>query len=245
MVHRSTLAIAASICLVLAGCGSSDSTAESDDSQSPSAASPEEPAATESEQEEISGDPSPEATESEDAAETEAEAETEDSDDNESQDTMESEKSSRGNLVKALGETATVATEGGEGDTLLEFAITDIETNAECSNEYADTPTNGNFIVVSVEATTMPELADQEYMTTWGFNPYDFHIIGDDGKRENDSTGTAYSCLSDSESLPFEVGPGQTVEGKIALDSAYEEGHLVYVPGAVGAGWEWEFGGEQ
>lgn len=238
-MRTKTLAIAASVTFVLAACGETGAS-ESEGDGSPSAESAEEVTDSDPSQAEASED----ATEDEASAQEAAETESASAEAEETRDTMDSEKSSRGNLVKRIGEMATVATEEGEGDTLVEFAITDITTEAECSNEYVEEPTNGGFIVVTIEATTTPELADQEFMTTWGFNPYDFHIIGDDGKRENDSTGTAYSCLSESESLPFEIGPGQTVEGKVALDSAYQKGHLVYVPGSVGAGWEWEFGQE-
>lgn len=240
MVRTKTLAIAASVSFILAACGDAGPSSQSAGAESSSAASAEQTTNADTSQDE----PSEEAT-SEDAVaadDEDAEAESESGGAEETRDTMDSEKSPRGNLIKKIGETASVATEGGEGDVLVEFAITDVATNADCTNEYADEPANGNFVVVTIEATTMPELAEQEYMTSWGFNPYDFHIVGDDGKRENDSTGTAYSCLSESESLPFEIGPGQTVEGKVALDSAYEKGVLVYVPGSVGAGWEWEFG---
>ncbi len=238
-MRTTTLAIATSLTLTLAACGSQDDAGSTTDP--PSAASS---GTTESSAQEDAEEAMSEASDDETADGATEETETEEeAADEKTQDSMDSEKSSRGNIIKEIGETATVATEGGEGDVLVEFALTDIETNAECTNEFAQEPANGNYIVLSFEVTTMPELADQEFITTWNFNPYDFQVFNTDGKRENDSTGNAYSCLSDNESLPFDIGAGQSVEGKVALDSAYEEGVIAYVPGAVGAGWEWEFGG--
>lgn len=237
-----TLAIAASLTLTLVACGgadegtaTSDTAAEGEETQSAEAASSEEAATSETED--------TESMSAEEAADETTDATSEDAE--ETQDTMKSEKSPRGNIIKEIGETATVATEGGEGDVLVEFVVTDIETNAECSNEYAEEAANGNFIVLTFEVETKPELADQEYVTSWNFNPYDFQVFNTDGKRENDSTGNAYSCLSEAQSLPFDIGAGQVVEGKVALDSAFEEGFIAYVPMAVGAGWEWEFGGSK
>lgn len=235
-----TLAIAASLTMTLAACGDAeegaatpDTTTAAEDTQSAEAAAPETEDAETTTTEETNGEA------------TEATADESEDADEETQDTMESEKSPRGNIIKQIGEKATVATEGGEGDVLVEFVVTDIETNAECTNEYADEAANGNYIVLTFEVETMSELANQEFVTSWNFNPYDFQVFDADGKRENDSTGNAYSCLSDAESLPFDIGAGQTVEGKVALDSAFEEGFIAYVPMAMGAGWEWEFGGSE
>lgn len=241
-MRTTALAIATSLTLVLAACGGEDDTqsAETPATQTDAEESPEEDAS-----EDTTEAVAPTAAEETEAVEDEdAEEPTEDETEDETRDTEASETSPRGNVIKDIGETASVATEGGEGDLLVEFAITDIEVDAECTDEYASEPENGHFIVISIEATTMPELGEQDWPTSWDFSSYDFQIFDADGKRENDSTGNAYSCISSSESLPYDIGPGQTVEGKVALDSAHTEGVLVYAPSFLGAGWEWEFGTE-
>lgn len=246
-MRPTTLALVSSLSLLLVGCGG-----ETSDGDSPS------PTAEEAAQEPAEGTAAVDDSEddSEDAEAESAEAaadegdeggeseELEPSEEDPTRDTSESERSPRGNLPKDLGQTASIATDGGEGDLLLEFRVTDITVDGECTGEYPQDPQNGKFLIVTLEAETYPELGEQEYVNSWDFNPYDFQIIGQDGTRENDSVGTAYSCLSESDALPMSIGPGQKVTGKVALDTAYESGYLVYVPGLLEAGWEWQFGGQ-
>lgn len=148
--------------------------------------------------------------------------------------------SERGNLVKELGQVAGVQSDTGE--TLMQFSITDIETDFQCNSEYADPPENGNFIAITMDIQTTAALAQLDY-PYYSFSAYDFKVIGPDGTRENDSTGTAMWCLNDSDALPTEIGPGEHVVGKVVLDSKYTAGAIVLSPSWMwgGGAWEWVF----
>lgn len=257
ILRTRNLALVLAATLSVAACGG-ETDVDSPEVASPAASSEEtaegdaaaEPEATEEETAEVTTteDAATEDAATEDAA-TEDTADEEEStpagEDAEEQDTVDSEKSDRGNIVKQIGEVAAVAPDGEAGEPLVEFVVTDIETDAECSSEYAQEPANGNYIVISMEVTTSPKLADEEFLTSWGISEHEFQVFGEDGKRENDSVGNAFMCLSDNERLPYDIGPGQTVEGKLALDSAHDTGVVAYVPALLQAGWEWELAGTE
>jgi hypothetical protein len=157
-------------------------------------------------------------------------------------DTPEPPTSRRGNLIKELGETAGVYDlDEGPDSVWLEFKITDIETNGECTSDYADPPQNGHFLIVSITASTGSKLSDELYGSEVSFDSYDFSVIGPDGVTENDVDGNAYMCLAERDLIPS-LGPGENATGKIVLDIASESGTLVFKPWFMyEGGWEWEF----
>lgn len=148
--------------------------------------------------------------------------------------------SSRGNLIKQVGEKAGVTNEGGEP--IWEFTFTKIEPNFSCTHEYSEPPANGNFIAIHVDSQTFPALGEEEWFSTVDFNPYAFTIFSPDGQRENDSQGNAYACLSESESVPYDIGPAERISGVVVLDSQHDSGTVVFKPSILeGGGWEWDF----
>lgn len=153
-------------------------------------------------------------------------------------DTVTSE---RGNLVKELGQPAGVTNEAGA--TLAQFTITAIEPNFQCTSDYASPAKNGNFIAITMDIQTTPDLANEEFVTSISITPYDFKVIGPDGTRENDSVGDAYACLAETESLPLSIGPAEHVVGKVVIDSQHTSGALVLSPSwfSSPSGWEWVF----
>lgn len=151
----------------------------------------------------------------------------------------ESVTSERGYLVKQLGQIAGTTTESGE--TLMQFSVTAIQPNFQCTSEYSEQPENGNFIAITLDVQTTAALAQVEEMPYYNMSAWDFRVIGPDGTRENDSTGSASMCLDSSEALPSEIGPGEHVVGTIVLDSKYTSGALAFVPAWIAGGWEWVF----
>ncbi len=67
---------------------------------------------------------------------------------------------------------------------------------------------------------------------------YDEH-----GTRLNDVLGNAYSCLTDTERLPDEIGPAQTATGKLAFDVSSVRGTLGLPQLVAPGGWEYAFPG--
>ncbi len=150
--------------------------------------------------------------------------------------------SSRGNLVKEIGQLAGITGQGG--DPVVDFAVTDILVNFECTAEWAEAPANGHYVGLKFEVTTTPELTD-EVMPEFWMSSHDFSVWDTDGKRVNDAVGNAYSCLSDADAVPDSIGPDESVDGWIVLDVPHTSGAIGYSwVGLDGrGGWEWSYGG--
>lgn len=147
--------------------------------------------------------------------------------------------SERGNLSKELGQLAAMA-HPENGKPLVEFTVTKIETGFTCTTDWAEPSMNGDFIAVSMEFQTTPELADWDSSGLW-LSHHDFKIIGPDGTRENDPVGNGIYCITDGEEVPDSIGPSETVKGMFVFDSQYTEGALVFQPSGAESGWEWIF----
>lgn len=147
--------------------------------------------------------------------------------------------SSRGNLVKEIGQLA--GTSALDSDVVTSrFAVTDIVVDPECTSGFADTPENGYYLGVHLNVETTPELADDD--VPWiSFTQYDWQAYDADGKRLNDPVGNAWSCLDSGEMLPSQIGPGQSVSGWIVLDVAAPDGIVVLAMGGSPTGWEWSY----
>ncbi len=153
----------------------------------------------------------------------------------------ESVTSSRGNLVKEIGQLAGITSH--TGDPVVEFVVTDIVVDFACTSDWAEAPANGHYVGLELEITTTPELADEPSPEFWMSN-HDFSAWSTEGKRVNDPVGNAYSCLSDSDSIPDRIGPDEAVGGWIVLDLPHDAGAIGYSwIGLNGGGWEWAYGG--
>lgn len=96
--------------------------------------------------------------------------------------------SSRGNLVKEIGQLAGTSTLDSDVVT-SRFAVTDIVVDPECTSGFADTPENGHYLGVHLNVETTPELADDDF--PWiSFTQYDWQAYDADGKRLNDPVAT-------------------------------------------------------
>lgn len=146
--------------------------------------------------------------------------------------------SSRGNLVKEIGQLAGVTDE--DDVTLARFVVTDIVLDPTCDREWADKPENGHYLALHLNVETTPELADADYPEIW-ISEYDWQVFDADGKRLNDPQGNAYTCFSDGKTLPSSIGPGQSVSGYIVLDVASTSGFAMFAMGGSPIGWEWAY----
>lgn len=146
-------------------------------------------------------------------------------------------ESERGYLIKEIGEEAALTSY--DYIDLVVFTIDAIELDPPCTSGYPEASANGHFIAVTITAQTFPELSDAE-IDTVSFSEWAWEAYSTDGVRLNDPVGTAYSCLAEGELMPFEIGPGQKVTGKIVLDVSDVHGAIAFVPYA-GLGWEWRY----
>jgi hypothetical protein len=152
------------------------------------------------------------------------------------------ETSQRGNLIKDVGETAYMY-HLDTGENWFEFQITDIEVGGTCTSESAVPAENGQFLILSIKASTGTNWPEELQGVTLDFNPFDFSAIGPDGVTEaNLATDAVFGCVAEGDLLPDAFGPGENVVGKVALDTKSESGTLVYKPWyGGGGGWEWPF----
>ncbi len=157
----------------------------------------------------------------------------------EAQASAEPAKSSRGNLVKQIGELAGT-TSIPSGVVTSRFAVTDIVVDPECTSGFADAPANGHFLGIHMNIETTPELAD-EAVPFMLFGPYDWQAYDGEGKRLNDPMGHAWSCFDSGQLLPAQIGPGQSVSGWVVLDVAATTGSVVMTMAGGATGWEWSY----
>lgn len=147
---------------------------------------------------------------------------------------------SRGNLVKELGQLAGTTGMVDDDLTTSRFAVTDIVLDPECTSGFSDAPQNGHYLGIHLNIETTPELADEAF--PWvSFSSYDWQAYDAEGKRLNDPNGNAWSCFDSTQTLPVQIGPGQSVSGWIVLDVAAPTGSVVLAMGGSPTGWEWAY----
>jgi hypothetical protein len=150
-------------------------------------------------------------------------------------------KSSRGNLVKTLGQAAGTFDPTTKKQ-LANFVVSAIQP-VTCTEPYAIAPTNGHLIALDISITTTPDLASASY-PKFGFSPNDFKFIdAATGTTFNGSLGTAatFGCLANGATLPMNgVGPDEKITGKVILDVPGSSGTLV-VSQLGDAAWEYNF----
>lgn len=151
----------------------------------------------------------------------------------------EAEKSSRGNLMKDIGQLAGT-TSLQSGVVTSRFAVTDIVLDPECTSGFADTAANGHYLGIHLNIETTPELAD-EIVPYLIFTTYDWQAYDTEGKRLNDPAGNSWSCFDSGQLLPSQIGPGQSVSGWMVLDVASPAGALVLTMAGNPTGWEWSY----
>lgn len=157
----------------------------------------------------------------------------------ESPASAEGDTSDRGNLIKSVGEGATVTNKGTQ---VASFVINDITVGGKCTSEFASGPENGHFIFLDVSMKTEPELSEA-ISPNFGLAGMNWTAIAPNGTTSNadPASAAALMCLDDADALPSSLGPAQQATGQIVLDVANPKGTLVYTPMFSNAGWEWEY----
>lgn len=151
--------------------------------------------------------------------------------------------STRGNLVKEVGEPAGVTLPGQEDAPVVNFAVKGIQVDPACTSELAQAPEIGHFVVVDIEAETGSAAQFEEAFMgqDYQFNQNWWKFVDAQGTTANNIVSTpTYSCLPEAEALPMEIGPGERVTGKIVLDTPSTEGTLIFDDPISGNAWEWE-----
>lgn len=155
----------------------------------------------------------------------------------------EAKKSSRGNLIKTLGQGAGTFDMETKKQ-LATFVVKSIKP-VKCTEPYATAPENGHLFAVDLSIVTTPELADQPFPKFF-LTSNDFKFIDPaTGTTYNGNlaTGASYSCLPSTELIPSGgLGPDEKVTGKIIIDLPATKGILVVQnSGGLAGGWEYSF----
>lgn len=148
-------------------------------------------------------------------------------------------KSTRGNLVKTVGEGASVT---DKDKTVASFVVNSIQVDAPCTNQYAQPSENGHFVALNVSMETDPALAES-VNPQFGLAGYAWKAVAENGTTFNGDimTASSFMCLNDEERLPSALGPGEKATGTLILDVPTATGVLVHKQGFMPAGWEWEY----
>jgi hypothetical protein len=151
----------------------------------------------------------------------------------------ESTKSSRGNLVKKVGEGASVT---DKDKTVASFVVKSIQMDPKCTNPSAMPSKNGHFVALEVSMQTDPALAES-VNPQFGLAGYAWKAIAANGTTFNGDLMSFESmmCLPEAENFPSALGPGEKATGKIILDVPTPTGILVHKQGFMTAGWEWQY----
>ena len=152
-------------------------------------------------------------------------------------------RSSRGALLKQVGEPAGIRMDEGSDEWALSFTVTGIEVDPVCTGPYPEPAENGHLVAISIEAATGPEPGFSEVLYNGvSFGSQDWKVIASNGTTVNNNTSVAtYGCFPPAEILPNSIGAAEKVSGKILLDVPDPAGTLVLSSYGEN-GWEYEYG---
>lgn len=150
----------------------------------------------------------------------------------------------RGQLVKKIGEPASLMTDEESDKPTMTFKVTSIKP-IKCDAPYA-TPPNGTAIAVALEIITTPtfagplEVDGQPGMIS--FRPYYWKGYASNGTRMNTvDSHIMHGCLADeTRLLPDYFGKGEKLNGLVILDVTTPSGEVSFDPNGNG-GWVWKY----
>ncbi|MDQ4490730.1 hypothetical protein RBS60_11025 [Sinomonas sp. ASV486] len=148
----------------------------------------------------------------------------------------EGPKSSRGNLIKAVGQPASLTY---NDKTVATFVAKSIEITTACPAQYAPKPKNGQIVIVTFDAQTTSDLASTP-MKTWDLNIFGWKAIAGNGTTVNGNIAS-FGCLDSTQQLPSSMGPAENATGKMAFDVPPGNGTLIYTEPGATKGWEWDY----
>lgn len=149
-------------------------------------------------------------------------------------------ESARGFLVKQVGELGGL-TDEITGEWTVDFTVTNVTVDFQCTSEFAEAPKNGHFVALEIQINTHPAW-DSALYGDFMMNPYDFQAFDASNMRVNDPVGSSYMCLDASQQVPNQIGPSQSVTGVMVFDVPTPTGVIAYNPPLYSpGGWEWAY----
>lgn len=153
----------------------------------------------------------------------------------------------RGDLKKEIGEVAAIYDETSSEQAIwVQFKVTDVKA-AECTSGYSEAPAEGNHLLqLDLEIETTPEM--RQVFEDMGASPTslmfttDWYAYASNGTTMNAiDSSAASSCLSESDQVPFEIGPAESVAGSVVFEVSDATGEIVHRPWILDGGWSWNY----
>lgn len=113
-----------------------------------------------------------------------------------------------------------------DGDQIGSVTLDDVETDHACAGDSAERPANEQFLALSFTVQT-DSTVDESTLGAW-VNPYDFEVRAPGGELEPDSIGNSYLCADFADLLPSRFEADQRASGVVVLDTAVEEGFIIW-----------------
>jgi len=155
-------------------------------------------------------------------------------------DGIEVELNERGNVPMEVGQEAAVRPSSGPDEPpSLTLTLEEVVVDAVCDDDSEVPPENGHYIAILLRATATEDF-DARLV-----NPiadYDFTVIGEDGDTYPPVSEASRTCFGPPRQIQnMRIGPEYEYVGWMVLDVPVTSGTLVYEPGQVPYGWEWQF----
>jgi hypothetical protein len=113
-----------------------------------------------------------------------------------------------------------------DGYQIGSVTLDDVETDHACAGDSAERPANEQFLALSFTVQT-DSTVDESTLGAW-VNPYDFEVRAPGGELEPDSIGNSYLCADFADLLPSRFEADQRASGVVVLDTAVEEGFIIW-----------------
>lgn len=151
------------------------------------------------------------------------------------------EKSVRGNLVKRVGDVASIVKSPASKTPVASWTLKGVTVDQLCSTPYAEPAENGHFVALDFDVTTGEDLTDHFMMPlNLGVSAQWMYYLKDGTLWNGMRSGTTvYNCLPETETLPQSIGNATKASGKVLFDLPTTDGILVFSPYGDGTGWEY------
>ena len=132
--------------------------------------------------------------------------------------------------------------DGATGTPAFAIAVERVALDVVCTEPGSTPAANGQLIAVRVHVTTGPGLSALGGEPA--VRPGRFRFLAADGSTLTEvGTPGADACLPNREEFPAgPLAPGEELTGVVVLDVPAKAGTLVFSPGFLPVGGEWEFG---
>ncbi|WP_157372115.1 hypothetical protein [Arthrobacter sp. Soil736] len=150
----------------------------------------------------------------------------------------------RGQLIKKIGEAATLMTDPESDVPTMTFKVTSIKP-ITCDAPYA-TPPKGTALAVSLQVATTAKFSGPLSVNSQpgliSFGPHYWKGYAANGTRMNAiDSSIDHSCLADdTQLLPDYIGKGEKLNGLVILDVTTPAGEVAFDPDGSG-GWVWKY----